>query len=120
MTELQYIQTGDYYIPNLTLERGIAPIGRYGRMRKAYLREHHPILYNSMVLSGALYLHLLDIQQAAERREEVLTARFKQQRGLTEERKAEDFMGWVGEMNNIRGCVEEIIFQKLIYCEEQP
>lgn len=115
MTELQYIKAGDYYIPNLTLGKFFEPIGHYGRMRKQYLKEHHPVLYNSMFLSGKLYSHLLEIQHIAEHREEVLTAQFKRQRGITEQMKANDFLGWVGKMNNIRACVEEIICREVIF-----
>ena len=73
MEKLEYIRSGDYFIPNLTLsEQPQTPIGKYGRMRKTYLQEHRPALYNHLLLSQKLYPHLLEIDQAANERLELL------------------------------------------------
>lgn len=69
MTELTYIKHGDYYYPNLTVgEQPTAPLGKYGRMRRTYLMEHRQLLLNQLVLSGKLFWHLTEIDQAAQHR----------------------------------------------------
>ena len=115
MTELTYIQAGDYRIPNITLRHTDITIGRYGRMRREYLKEHRPILYNNLILTEQLFPHLQEIDQAAQHRMDVLIPQLKTQRGTTEELKATDQMRWVQEMNAIRQTVEEIIVSELIY-----
>ena len=95
---IEYIPCGDYFIPDLKL-RKTPPIGKYGRMRKRYLEEHKPFLYNKLVLSESLFPHLLEIEAAANRRiEEILPALMKDA-GVTESLKAADPMKWVGLMN---------------------
>ena len=115
MTELTYIQVGDYRIPNITLRHTDITIGRYGRMRREYLKEHRPILYNDLILTEKLFPHLQEIDQVAQHRMDVLIPQLKTQRGTTEELKATDQMRWVQEMNAIRQTVEEIILSELIY-----
>ena len=69
MNELTYTRCGDYYIPDLKLsEQPEAPIGKYGRMRQRYLKEHRPALYSSLILSEKLYSHLLEIDRVARER----------------------------------------------------
>ena len=113
---LTYSQCGDYYIPDLTIsESQPKPLGKYGRMRKNYLREHRQVLWNSMILSETLYPHLREIDETANRRMEQLMPELMKQNGVTEELKAKDPMMWVGLMNNLRNQAEEIIFEELIY-----
>ena len=113
---LTYSQCGDYYIPDLTIsESQPKPLGKYGRMRKNYLREHRQVLWNSMILSETLYLHLREIDETANRRMEQLMPELIKQNGVTKELKAKDPMMWVGLMNNLRNQAEEIIFEELIY-----
>ena len=59
-SNLSYTQTGDYLLPNLTLHQPKTPLGKYGRLRRTYLKEHRPVLYNSMLLNGSLYPHLME------------------------------------------------------------
>ena len=74
MKELIYIRVGDYYIPDLKLaEQPDKPIGKYGRMRQRYLKEHRPALYSSLLLTEKLYLHLLEIDEATNERMDILT-----------------------------------------------
>lgn len=116
MNNLEYTCNGDYFIPNLKLsERSQMPIGKYGRMRKIYLQEHRPALYNSLLLSEKLYPYLLEVDQAANERLENLMPPMIKAAGITEQLKATDQMKWVGLMNTVKAQVEEIIFEELIY-----
>ena len=113
---LTYSRYGDYYIPNLTLTNTeTKPLGKYGRMRKKYLQEHRPVLWNSMILSEKLYPHLREIDEAANFRLEQLMPELMKAAGVTESLKASDPMKWIGLMNNLKAQAEEIIFNELIY-----
>ena len=115
MNELTYTRCGDYYIPDLELsEQPEAPIGKYGRMRQRYLKEHRPSLYSSLILSEKLYPHLLEIDQAAQERMDAMLPHMMKAAGVTEELKARDPMRWVGLMNTLKAQVEEIILAELI------
>ena len=113
---MSYTKTGDYFIPNMTLSpTEEKPLGKYGRMRKAYLKEHRPVLWNSMILSESLYPHLREIDETADRRMEQMMTELMQQNGVTEELKASDPMTWVGLMNNLKSQAEETILAELIH-----
>ena len=116
--EMQYIRVGDYFIPDLELPQESRPIGRWGRMRREYLREHKPIQYNCLLLSGELWTYLADLNEQAQNRLERMIDQMKTTEGITETLKASDPMAWVGAMNNIRNRAEEIILQELIYGED--
>ena len=112
---MTYIQNGDYLIPNLKLsEQSEKPLGRYGRMRKAYLKEHRPILYNHLLLSEKLYPHLLEIDGTAQNRLEQMMSELAKAAGGTEQLKASDPMKWVGLMNTCKAQAEEILMAELI------
>ena len=116
MSELTYTRCGDYYIPDLKLsEQPEAPIGKYGRMRRRYLKEHRPGLYSSLILSEKLYPHLLEIDRAAHERMDAMLPRMMEAAGVTEELKARDQLAWVGAMNSIRSRAEEIILSEIIF-----
>ena len=116
MSELQYVWCGDYLIPDLTLNvKHYPPLGKYGRMRERYLREHRSLLYSTMLLGGRLDDHLHEIDAAAQKRMDQLTRQMAETTGITEELKAHDPMRWVGEMNAIKAQAEEMIFEELIY-----
>lgn len=116
MKELTYTRVGDYYIPDLKLtEQPDKPIGKYGRMRQRYLKEHRPALYSSLLLTEKLYPHLLEIDEAANERMDILMPQLMNAAGVTEELKATNQMKWVGLANACKAQVEEIIFQELIY-----
>ena len=117
MSELTYTQRGDYLFPNLVLEetKTTQPLGKYGRMRKTYLKEHRPILYNNLLLSGKLTEHLAEIDTAANRRLEQLMPELMKTAGVTESLKAADPMKWVGLANNCKAQAEEMILTELIY-----
>ena len=116
MEELTYTKNGDYLIPDLSLtEQQETPLGKYGRMRKTYLKEHRPILWNRMILSETLYPHLREIDETANRRLEQMMPELMKLNGVTEGLKAEDPMKWVGLMNNLKAQAEETILAELIY-----
>ena len=116
MSKLTYIRCGDYDIPNLKLsEQPETSIGKYGRMRKSYLKEHRPILYNQLLMSEELYPHLLEIDRTARERMEAMLPRMMEAAGITEELKARAPLRWVGLMNTLKVQVEETIFQELIF-----
>ena len=116
--EMQYIRMGDYFIPDLELPQEPRPMGRWGRMRREYLREHKPIQYNCLLLSGKLWTYLADLNEQAQDRLERMIDQMKAAEGISEDLKANDPMAWVGAMNNIRNRAEEIILRKLIYGED--
>lgn len=120
MEKLTYTRCGDYYIPNLKLaEQPDKPIGKYGRMRQRYLKEYRPVLYSSLILTEKLYPHLLEIDEAANERMDILMPQLMRAAGVTEELKAADQMKWVGMMNALKAQAEEMIVAELIYHEEQ-
>ena len=111
---IEYKQNGEYLIPDVTLNE-TKPIGRYGRMRKQFLKENRPILYSRMLLSETLYPHLLETEEAMERRMEELIPKLAETAGATEKLKAADPMKWVGLMNNCKAQAEEILLSELVY-----
>ena len=111
-----YRQVGDYFIPNLVLpDDGEYQIGKYGRMRRIYLKEYRKILYNNYVLEGTLFKHLAEIDKACNERIENIVSAMAKQEGVTEAFKAADQIEWVRRMNSIRNRAEEIILTELIY-----
>ena len=105
-----YRQVGDYFIPSITLpDDGEYQIGKYGRMRRSYLKEYRKILYNNYVLEGTLFKHLAEIDQACNERIENIISAMAKQEGVTEALKAADQIEWVRRMNSIRNRAEEIV-----------
>ena len=113
--EIQYIRVGDYYIPDLMLPEEARPIGKWGRMHRDYLREHKPIQYKYLLLSGKLWTYLADLNEQAQDRLERISDQLKIAEGVAEELKAADPMAWVQRMNNIRARAEEVVREELIY-----
>ena len=113
-----YRQVGDYLIPDIELPERNYEIGKYGRMRHRYLKEHRKIQYITMILNGTLYDHLEEIDRICNERMETMVATMKKQQGITEELKAAYQLAWVGAMNNIRNAAEEIILRELVYEED--
>ena len=116
--KIQYIRVGDYSIPDLELPQESRPIGRWGRVRREYLREHKPIQYNCLLLSGKLWTYLADLNEQTQDRLERIIEQMKIAEGITEALKASDPMAWVGAMNNIRARADEIIREELIFGED--
>ena len=113
---LTYTQNGDYLIPDLSLsEQRSKPLGKYGRMRKAYLKEHRPLIYNQLLLTEKLYPHLIEIDETAQSRLEQMMPQLAKDAGATEQLKASDPMRWVGLMNTCKAQAEEILMAELIH-----
>ena len=115
--EIDYIKVGDYFIPNLTLPEENRSIGKYGRMHGEYLKEHNPIRYNDLVLTGELWTYLADLNEQAQNRLDLIIRQMKEAEGVTEALKADDQIAWCGAMNSIRNRAEEIVLQEMIYGE---
>ena len=112
-----YTQVGDVLIPNLAIgEDGQQLIGKYGRMRMRYLKEHRPVLYSNLLLSGKLFQHLVEIDEACVERVELLIRQMARREGVTEQLKAAEQMEWVRRMNSIRNRAEEVVLSELVYC----
>ena len=111
-----YRQEGDYLIPNLALpDEPEYQIGKYGRMRCSYLKDHRPVLYANYLTSGTLHRHLAEIDQACNERMEIIISDMAKQDGVTETLKVADQMEWVRRMNSIRSRAEEIVLTELVY-----
>ena len=111
-----YRQCGDFFIPEMALpDTPENPLGKYGRMRHRYLKEHRGVLYNAMILDGTLWSHHTEVDKICKDRMDVLILGMKEKWGITEDLKAHDPMAWVGAMNNIHNAVEEILFAEVIY-----
>ena len=111
-----YRQEGDYLIPNLTLpDEPEYQIGKYGHLRRSYLKEYHPVLYANFLTSGTLHRHLAEIDQACNERMEIIVSDMARQEDVTESLKAADQMEWVRRMNSIHSRAEEIVLTELVY-----
>lgn len=112
-----YERIGDYYIPVLTLSsEEQCPIGKWGRMHRDYIKEHRPILFNDLILSGHLWVYLVDLNEQAQERLDTIMEQMKIAEGVTEELKRTCQMEWVQRCNNIHNRAEEIVLHEMIYC----
>lgn len=112
--EWTYTRNGDYLIPDLKLEVNVQkPLGRYGRMRRSFLRENHPIQYNELVLTEKLYPHLREIEETAKARMARLMRELLEKNPAPDKKSSQ--MAWVQHMNSLRAQAEEIILEELIY-----
>ena len=115
MSELTYTETNGILYPNVIVpEEEKKPIGKYGRMRLDYLKNHRPVIYNTLMATGKLQAHLLEIEQTAQDRLERMMTEMKKTAGVTEKLKAENQMEWVGRMNALKAQAEEILLDELI------
>ena len=112
--QITYSRNRDYLIPDLTAEPPI-PLGKYGRMRRNYLKAHRPILWNKMILQGKLNEHLREIDSSASQRVEMMMSEMSAKAGATEKLKAEKPMEWTAIMNSLKSQAEEIILKEMIY-----
>ena len=113
---LDYELNGDYYFPVLTApETDSRPIGKWGRMHLAYLKEHKPGLYTHLILSGRLYRDLAKLNEQAQARLEMIIRQMQRSEGVDERLKAQDQILWIGKMNSIRERAEEITLAELIF-----
>lgn len=111
-----YTKVGEYLLPNLRLdETELRHIGKYGRLRKRFLKEHRPVLCTNMLVTGKLDQHLTEVEEACKERMALLTRQMAKQEGVSEALKAADQMEWVRRMDSIRNRAEEIVLHELIY-----
>ncbi len=111
-----YTQVGDYLIPDISLP--VAPdypIGKYGRMRDAYLKEHHPGFYTRLILSGKLHEHLAEVERTCNERLDTMIPQMAKAQSVTEVMKARDQLGWVGRMNEIKHSAVESILAEIVF-----
>ena len=113
--EFSFTQHGDVVLPDLCLEEEAYPIGKYGLLRKRYLKEHKRGLYTSLLLTGKLDAHLAEIDRMCNERVELITNQLAKSEGVTEALKAADQMEWVRRMNSILTRAKEIVLDELVY-----
>ena len=112
-SNLNYTQTGDYLLPNLTLHQPKNPLGKYGRMRLNFLKQQHPVLYNTMLLNGSLYPTLNKLEQtAAAMKDQMMTELLAKNPAPDKEQNQ---MAWVQHMNSLKAQAEELVLTELIY-----
>ncbi|MDD4415042.1 MAG: TnpV protein [Oscillospiraceae bacterium] len=117
---IAYTLVGDYYLPDFSLAVESEPqeeyvIGRYGRMRANYLKNHRRALYSGLLMSGKLHEHLHEVEERAMQQVEDIVQHFAKTEGTDEKLKAENQMRWVGLMNNYRHCAEEIVLKEVVF-----
>ena len=112
---LSYTLYGDYYLPDLEINEEESAYGKYGIMRKQFLKEHRSARYQYLVLTGKLTEHLNQIDKEVREKVEMLVEQMAGQWGVTEELKMQDQMEWVRRMNNIKNVAEEMVLLEIIY-----
>ena len=112
---MSYTLHGDYYLPDLVLREEEPTYGKYGMLRKQFLKEHRSARYQYLLLTGKLNEHLNQTDQEARGQVEMLMKQMAEKKGVTEELKVQDQMKWVGLMNNIKVSAEEIILKNMVY-----
>ena len=116
--ELGYLQTGDYFIPDLKLPQENRSIGKYGRMHRDYLQENNPIRFDDLVLEGKLWTYLADLNEQAQNRLQLIIMQMQEAESVNDELKENNQMAWVQAMNSIHNRAEEIVLHELVYGED--
>lgn len=113
---LHYTLYGDVYLPDLTYSKNdYPPLGKYGMLRKTYLKENFKVQYSLMLRNDTLWPHLLEVDQQAHDMMDTIVERMKQERGITEQLKSDDWWRWVQEVGNIRNAAEEFVLREIVY-----
>ena len=112
---LNYTLHGGYYLPDLEINEEEPIYGKYGIMRKQFLKEHRSARYQYLVLTGKLTEHLNQVDKEVREKIEMLAEQMAEQWGVTEELKMRDQMEWVRRMNNIKNVAEEMVLLEIIY-----
>ena len=115
---LGYLQTGDYFIPDLKLPQENRSIGKYGRMHRDYLQEHNPIRFDDLVLEGKLWTYLADLNEQAQDRLQLIIRQMQEAESVNDELKENNQMAWIQAMNSIHNRAEEIVLHELVYGED--
>ena len=114
MNELPYKRYGDYQLPEIKIKQCNGRLGKYGAMRKQFLKEHKPMTYDDMILSETLFPHLLEVQEIASQRLELLMKQLLEQNPAPDKKNSQ--MDWVKYMNTLKVQAEEIVLSELVYC----
>ena len=112
---LSYTLHGDYYLPDLVVNEEEPTYGKYGMLRKQFLKVHRPARYQYLLMTGELTAHLNQVDQEVRGRVESLMKQMTEKQGVTEQLKMQDQMKWVGLMNSIKACAEEIVLKERVY-----
>ena len=112
---LSYTLHGDYYLPDLAVNEEEPTYGKYGMLRKQFLKEHRPARYQYLLMTGELTAHLNRVDQEAREQVKIMLKQMAEKQGVTEQMKMQDLMKWVGLMKNIKACAEEIVLKEIIY-----
>ena len=112
---LSYTLHGDYYLPDLEINEEKPTYGKYGIMRKQFLKEHRSARYQYLVLTGKLTEHLNQVDKEAREKVEMVMEQMSEQWGVTDELKMQDQMEWVRRMNNIKNVAEEMVLLEMVY-----
>ena len=112
---IEYRLVGDCYLPNLMLPEESRSIGFWGRLHRDYLKEHHPIRYDDLTLSGQLWTYLADLNEQAQSRLDRIIRQMQEAEDVTDDLKMADQLAWVRAMNSIRSRAEEILREELIF-----
>lgn len=112
---LSYTLHGDYYLPDLAVNEEEPTYGKYGMLRKQFLKEHRPARYQYLLMTGELIAHLNRVDQEVREQVETLVEQMGERQGVTENLKIQDQMKWIGLMNNIKACAEEIVLKDMVY-----
>ena len=113
---IEYVRQGDYYIPNLTVpDETEYQIGKYGSLRRTFLKEHHNWLYSTMLMQGTILKHLAEIDETCHKCLKDMTTKMAEQEGVTEQLKEDNQMLWVQKMNSIHNRAEEVILRDYVY-----
>ena len=112
---IEYTKIGEYYMPNLVLEKEKINLNKYGRARLNFLKQNRKAEYTIMFVNGTLNNHLKEIQELAQEKIDIIIEQLKQKNNLTEETKNTNQLYWVGMMNSFKNTAEEIIYKELIY-----
>ena len=111
---LSYTLHGDYYLPDLAVNEEEPTYGKYGMLRKQFLKEHRPARYQYLLMTGELIAHLNRVDQEVREQVETLVEQMGERQGVTENLKIQDQMKWIGLMNNIKACAEEIVLKDMV------
>lgn len=112
---LSYTLHGDYYLPDLAVNEEEPTYGKYGMLRKQFLKNYRPARYQYLQMTGELTEHLNQVDQGVREQVETLVKQMAEKQGVTEQLKMRNLMKWVGLMNNIKVCAEEIVLKESVY-----
>ena len=115
---IEYLQVGDYFIPDLKLPQENRSIGKYGRMHRDYLQEHNSIRFDDLVLEGRLWTYLADLNEQAQDRLQLIIMQMQEAESVNDELKEDNQIAWVQAMNSIHNRAEEIVLHELVYEED--